>query len=140
MEERLSGLPSIRSGWALLRTFPSAIWIPSQAYGFVTYPDDVLRAISLMIHNTMKTRFADDFLGAHQPTDFVVVLTPAFTRHSRADSLTPGTIARLFYPIRDREQTPKPEAAVGQNSRSAFCIWSFFQCGSVKKDLLIKHA
>lgn len=68
VEERLSDVIH-KSGWALLHICIHHLDAFREAYGFVA-SDDVLRAISLMIHNTMKeTGSPDDFLGHISPTD-----------------------------------------------------------------------
>ncbi len=76
-----------------------------ESYGFVA-SDDVLRAISLMIANTMgEFSRPEDFLGHLSGTDFILVLPP-----SNLASLSEKLRARLgqameyFYPIKDREQ------------------------------------
>jgi DNA-binding response OmpR family regulator len=71
VEERLSDVIH-KSGAALLHISISHLDSFRESYGFVA-SDDVLRAISLMIHNTMKeVGAAEDFLGHISPTDFVV--------------------------------------------------------------------
>ncbi|MEW6401014.1 MAG: response regulator [Chloroflexota bacterium] len=79
-----------------------------EAYGFVA-SDDVLRAISLMIVNTMREISGPtDFLGHLSGTDFVLVAPP-----SNLTALQEKLRARLeqsmdyFYPIKDREQASK---------------------------------
>jgi DNA-binding response OmpR family regulator len=78
------------------------------AYGFVA-SDDVLRAISLMIHNAMReVGDSDDFVGHLTPTDFVLVVSPA-----KLTVLQDRVRTRLeqsldyFYPIKDRDQVSK---------------------------------
>jgi DNA-binding response OmpR family regulator len=78
------------------------------AYGFVA-SDDVLRAISLMIHNAMReVGESDDFVGHLTPTDFVLVVYP-----SKLSALQERVRTRLeqsldyFYPIKDRDQVSK---------------------------------
>ena len=76
-----------------------------EIYGFVA-SDDVLRAFSVMIHNTITEVGAkDDFLGHLGPAEFILVVQlssmPALQErlHSRlTQSLD------YFYPIRDRER------------------------------------
>ncbi|MCQ3939067.1 MAG: hypothetical protein DPW18_18790 [Chloroflexi bacterium] len=76
-----------------------------EMYGFVA-SDDVLRAVSLMIVNTMR-EFSrpDDFLGHLSATDFILVVPP-----SNLAALSEKLRSRLdqsveyFYPIKDREQ------------------------------------
>ena len=78
------------------------------AYGFVA-SDDVLRAISLMIHNAMReVGDSSDFVGHLTPTDFVLVVYPG-----KLAVLQERVRTRLeqsldyFYPIKDREQVSK---------------------------------
>jgi DNA-binding response OmpR family regulator len=81
-----------------------------EAYGFVA-SDDVLRAISLMIVNTMReVSRPEDFLGQLSGTDFILVLPP-----SNLAALGEKIRARLeqsveyFYPIKDREQMARSQ-------------------------------
>jgi DNA-binding response OmpR family regulator len=107
VDEKLSEVLG-ESGSALL--FVSLLNMDSfrEAYGFVA-SDDVLRAISLMIVNTMR-EFSrpEDFLGHLSATDFVLVVPP-----SNLVALTEKLRSRLdqsmeyFYPIKDREQAAK---------------------------------
>jgi DNA-binding response OmpR family regulator len=140
VEERLSEVIH-KSGWALLHISISHLEAFREAYGFVA-SDDVLRAISLMVHNTMKeTGSAEDFLGHISPTDFVVVISP--------DSLAPfqeRIKSRLeqsldyFYPIKDREN------ATRQGNRLSIQIYDvpsiygrYTSVDQLKKELLSKH-
>jgi len=76
-----------------------------ESYGFVA-SDDVLRAVSLMIVNTMR-EFGrpEDFLGHISATEFVLVVSPlnlvglAEKLRSRLEQSV-----EYFYPIKDREQ------------------------------------
>ena len=87
-----------------------------EAYGFVA-SDDVLRAISLMIGNTLR-EFSrpEDFLGHLSPTDFILLIPP-----SNLSSLTEKLRSRLdqsmeyFYPIKDREQMAKQKDRLSAN-------------------------
>jgi GGDEF domain-containing protein len=72
-------------------------------YGFVA-SDDVIRAVSLMVHNAIKELGGkDDFLGHLGPTDFVLI-----TRPEQAINLQDRIRGRLeqslvyFYPIKHR--------------------------------------
>lgn len=87
-----------------------------EVYGFVT-SDDVLRAISLMIYNTMReVSRPEDFLGHISPTDFVLVVPP-----SNLAALNEKLRARLdqsmeyFYPLKDREQVASRPEKLGAN-------------------------
>ena len=77
-------------------------------YGFVA-SDDVLRAFSLMIVNTLReTQIGDEYLGHIGPTDFILIVSPA-----NLSTLSERLRSRLdqsldyFYPIKDREQAVK---------------------------------
>jgi DNA-binding response OmpR family regulator len=78
-----------------------------EAYGFVA-SDDVLRAVSLMIHNAMRgLGGANDFIGQLGDTEFLLVTGP---------NNLPGLIERIrsrleqsldyFYPLKDRGKLP----------------------------------
>lgn len=76
-----------------------------EAHGFVA-SDDVLRAISLMVINTMREESnPEDFLGHLSATDFVLLMKP-----SNMTALSEKLRSRLeqsmeyFYPIKDREE------------------------------------
>ena len=139
VEERLSDVIH-KSGWALIHICINHLDAFREAYGFVA-SDDVLRAISLMIHNTMKeSGSTEDFLGHISPTDFVVVLTPtnlmAFQERIRVrleQSLD------YFYPIKDREQAAKqPDRLAIQVSEVPSVYGRFSSVDQLKKDLLNK--
>lgn len=79
-----------------------------ERYGFVA-SDDVLRAVSLMIHNSMRElNSADGFLGHLNAAQFLLIV--------KTESIPPlaeRILSRLnqsldyFYPIRDRDQATK---------------------------------
>jgi len=139
VEERLSDVIH-KSGWALLHICINHLDTFREAYGFVA-SDDVLRAISLMINNTMKENSStEDFLGHISPTDFVVVITPtnlpAFQERIRSrleQSLD------YFYPIKDREQAAKrPDRLAIEISEVPSVYGRFSSVEQLKKDLLNK--
>jgi DNA-binding response OmpR family regulator len=94
--------------WSLLLVSIINLDVFRDLYGFVA-SDDVLRAISLMIHNAMReVGDADDFVGHLTPTDFVLMGSsgnlPALQERVRTrleQSLD------YFYPIKDRDQVSK---------------------------------
>lgn len=140
VEERLSDVIH-QSGWALIHICIQHLDSFREAYGFVA-SDDVLRAISLMIHNTLKeVGSGEDFLGHISPTDFVVVLTPphlpTFQEKIRArleQSLD------YFYPIKDREQAARrPDRLAVQIAEVPSVYGRFSSVEQLKKDLLNKH-
>ena len=140
VEERLSEVIH-KSGWSLLHIAISHLDSFREAYGFVA-SDDVLRAISLMIHNTIKeTGSTEDFIGHISPTDFVVVVSPS--------NLTPfqeRIRSRLeqsldyFYPIKDREQASKREDRLAIHITEAPSVYGrYSSVDQLKKDLLNKQ-
>lgn len=113
VDEKLSEVLG-RDGVALLFVSLENMDAFREAYGFVA-SDDVLRAISLMIANTMREiSRPDDFLGHLSGTDFILVLPP-----SNLAALSEKLRARLdqameyFYPIKDREQVAKRADRLG---------------------------
>ncbi len=92
-------------GWALMTVSLKNLKAFRDAYGFVA-SDDVLRAVSLMIHNAMReVGNPDDFLGHLTATDFVLIVSPV-----NVPALEERIRSRLeqsldyFYPLRDRER------------------------------------
>jgi len=85
-----------------------------EAYGFVA-SDDVLRAISLMIVNTMReVSRPEDFLGHISGTDFILVLPPSnLTALSEKLRIRLEQSVEYFYPIKDREQMAKSGNRLG---------------------------
>ena len=141
VEERLSD--SIhKSGSALLHISISHLDSFREAYGFVA-SDDVLRAISLMIHNTMKEAgTTDDFLGHLTPTDFIVVMSPnAMTSFQERIRLRLEQSLDYFYPIKDREQASKlPNRLSVKVSEVSSVFGKYSSVDQLKKELLSKHA
>lgn len=140
VDERLSDVIH-KSGWALLHISIVHLEAFRDAYGFVA-SDDVMRAISLMIQNTIKeSNSTDNFLGHISPTDFVVVMAPdamsAFQERIRSrleQSLD------YFYPIKDREQASKQPDRLSirvVDVPSAFGRYSSVE--QLRKDLLGKQ-
>ena len=79
-----------------------------EAYGFVS-SDDVLRAMSVMIVNTLReTGTPDDFLGHLSATEFILVVNPASSAplQARLRSRLEQSLD-YFYPIKDREQVAR---------------------------------
>lgn len=140
VEERLSDVIH-KSGWALLHVSISNLDAFRDAYGFVA-SDDVLRAISLMIHNTMKeTGTPDDFIGHISPTDFVVVVPPGNLPpfQERIRSRLEQSLD-YFYPIKDRETAAKqPNRLVIQINEIPSVYGRYTSVDQLKKELLSKH-
>jgi len=102
-ERILETLP--KPGWSMLIVSLENLDIFRESYGFVA-SDDVLRAVSLMIHNSMKELGgAEDFLGHLSTTDFVLITEPERTTplaervHNRLEQSLD-----YFYPIKDRDK------------------------------------
>ncbi|MBU0511222.1 MAG: response regulator [Chloroflexi bacterium] len=99
------------SDWALLLVSLKNLDGFREDYGFVA-SDDVIRAVSLMVHNAVRNiGNASDFVGHLSATDFVVV-----TRLDTISNLKERIQTRLeqsldyFYPLRDREISQEPRA------------------------------
>jgi DNA-binding response OmpR family regulator len=139
VEERLSEVIH-KSGWALLHISINHLDSFREAYGFVA-SDDVLRAISLMIHNTMKeTGSMEDFIGHISPTDFVIVVPPANLPpfQERIRSRLEQSLD-YFYPIKDRESASKhPDRLSIQITEVPSVYGRFSSVDKLKKDLLNK--
>jgi DNA-binding response OmpR family regulator len=137
VDERLSEVIH-KNGWGLLHISVSHLDAFREAYGFVA-SDDVLRAISLMIHNTMKeTGSTDDFLGHISPTDFVVVVSPATIPpfQERIKSRLEQSLD-YFYPIKDRENASKqPDRLAIHISEVPSIYGRYTSVEQLKKDLL----
>ncbi len=104
-----------QEGWALVAVSLENLDAFREYYGFVA-SDDVMRAVSLMIQNSIRELSRpDSFLGHISPTDFVLVLEAGL-----AGTMEERVRARLeqsldyFYPIKDRDQaaTHKKRLAV----------------------------
>ena len=140
VEERLSEVIH-KSGWALLHIAINHLESFREAYGFVA-SDDVLRAISLMVQNTMKEAGStDDFLGHISPTDFVVVVSP-----DRIQPFQERIKSRLeqsldyFYPIKDRENASNQSSRLAIRISEVPSIYGrYSSVEQLKKDLLSKQ-
>jgi DNA-binding response OmpR family regulator len=113
VDERLSEAMQNGSSGILLVSLESMDSF-REAYGFVA-SDDVLRAVSVMIVNTLReVGTPDDFLGHLSPTEFVLVV-----HQTNLASLQERLRSRLeqsldyFYPIKDREQVAKRKNRLG---------------------------
>lgn len=92
-------------GWSALLLNIRNLDAFRESYGFVA-ADDVLRAISLMIHNALRdVGSPSDFLGQLDPERLLVVTTPAFLPAvvERIRSRLSSTLL-FFYPLGDRER------------------------------------
>lgn len=137
VEEKLSDVVH-RSGLSLLHISIQNLQAFRDSYGFVA-SDDVMRAISLMILNTLKeTGSPEDFLGHLSPSDFVIVLSP--------ETLLPfqeKIKARLqqsldyFYPLSDREQAAKLANRLGVQVNDIPSVYGkYSNVDQLKKELL----
>ncbi|MCC6299719.1 MAG: response regulator [Anaerolineales bacterium] len=137
VEEKLSDVVH-KSGLSLLHISILNLQAFRDAYGFVA-SDDVLRAISMMILNTLKeTGSPEDFLGHIGLSDFVVVLSP--------ETLVPfqeKIKARLeqsldyFYPLSDREQAAKKADRLAVHIAEMPSVYGkFSSVDQLKKELL----
>lgn len=102
VDERISECLG-RDAWALLLVSLEHLDSFREAYGFVA-SDDVLRAISLMIHNAVReVGGPSDFIGQYSNTQFVVVTAQATLAElrERINSRLEQTL-EYFYPLKDR--------------------------------------
>ncbi len=79
-------------------------------YGFVA-SDDVLRAVSLMIQNSIRNLGnPDDFIGHLSPSQFLLI-TDAYLLNKLSDHIQNRLVQSLdyFYPLKDREFEGLPE-------------------------------
>ena len=105
VDEKLNELLEMGK-WSLILVSIINLDIFRDAYGFVA-SDDVLRAISLMVHNAMREGGdSDEFVGHLTPTDFVLMVSPGNM------SALSGTVAGLFL----SDQRPRPG---GQKQKSS---------------------
>lgn len=109
VDERLQECLETEEPWILLIISLENLNPFRERYGFVA-SDDVLRAVSLMIHNAVRNVGGpSDFVGHINPTDFVVVTTP-----ESLDAIGERVRKRLeqaleyFYPLKDRSSKGGP--------------------------------
>lgn len=102
VEERLEECLS-RDDWSILVVSLNNLEGFREAYGFVA-SDDVLRAISLMIQNSVRDQAStSDFLGQIATTQFILITAPA-----KLPEISERLRTRLeqaldyFYPLKDR--------------------------------------
>jgi DNA-binding response OmpR family regulator len=140
VEERLSEVVH-KSGLALLHISINHLESFREAYGFVA-SDDVLRAISLMIQNTLKeTGSPEDFLGHLSPADFVVVISPEnLTAFREKIKSRLEQSLDYFYPLTDREQASKRPDRLGIQVAEISPVYGrFSSVDGLKKELLSKR-
>ena len=127
-----------KSDWSLLLVSIINLDVFRDLYGFVA-SDDVMRAISLMIHNAMReVGDSNDFVGHLTPTDFALINTsgtlPALQERVRTrleQSLD------YFYPIKDREQASKSSSRLAiKVVELPFARGNFADVDALKKELL----
>lgn len=109
VDEKLNELLKLGK-WSLILVSITNLDVFRDAYGFVA-SDDVLRAISLMIHNAMREGGdTDEFVGHLTPTDFVLMVSPG-NMSALQDRIRKRLEQSLdyFYPIKDRDRAAKSE-------------------------------
>jgi DNA-binding response OmpR family regulator len=105
VDERLKECLSAE-GWALLLIEVQHLDDFRDAYGFVA-SDDVLRALSLMIHNAIReVGSPNDFVGQFGPSQFLIFSTPTILPdlRERIGSRLEQSV-EYFYPLKDRGRT-----------------------------------
>jgi PleD family two-component response regulator len=106
-----------RDGWSLVMVSLENLDLFREHYGFIA-SDDVLRAVSLMIHNAMGDAAGpDDFLGHMSPTVFLATVSPesALTMEERIRTRLEQSLD-YFYPIKDRDQVTMSKARLAIHS------------------------
>jgi DNA-binding response OmpR family regulator len=121
LDERLREVIT-EEDWALLVIGIENLDYFREEYGFIT-ADDVLRAISLMIENTVSHQsHSGDFLGHLSPDTFVIVTTPEGGAQLRKRLVGPlQQSLDYFYPMRDRETDTGRLKSIYVN-RLAICL------------------
>lgn len=139
VEEKLSDVVH-KSGLSLIHISILNLQAFRDSYGFVA-SDDVLRAISMMILNTLKeTGSPEDFLGHIGHSDFVVVLSPA-TLLPFQEKIKARLEQSLdyFYPLSDRERAAqKADRLAVHISEMSSVYGRFSSVDQLKKELLSK--
>jgi DNA-binding response OmpR family regulator len=104
IDEKLSDCLSSNT-WALLLISLVNLDAFRDVYGFVA-SDDVLRAVSLMVHNAMReVGSSTDFVGQYSPDQFVLVTQAAMLPEMRERISTRlDQTLDFFYPLKDRGQ------------------------------------
>lgn len=129
-----------KDNWALLLISLENLDAFHEHYGFVA-SDDVMRAVSLMVHNAMRDAGnTDEFLGHLSPTIFVETLAS-----SGVEAMKERVRTRIeqsldyFYPIKDRDQAtmPKRRLAVHTSSLTAG-EKSFTAIDDIKAELIAR--
>ncbi len=95
--------------WAILLVSLKNMEAFHEQYGFVA-SDDVIRAVSLMLNNTIKeTGAGEDFIGHYSPNEFLIFADPvsAGVINERIRSRLEKALD-YFYPAKDRDQRNKP--------------------------------
>ncbi|MFQ5616791.1 MAG: diguanylate cyclase domain-containing protein, partial [Anaerolineales bacterium] len=131
VDERLRECLETDEPWAALVISIENLDSFREAYGFIA-SDDVLRAVSLMINNSVRDLGSPNaFLGHLSSTQFVLVIKPSevpiFSEHIQ---IRLEQSLDYFYPIKDREN---PKEIPGD--RICIRIGQFFPDDQAPTDL-----
>ncbi len=126
--------------WALVMVSLENLDLFREHYGFVA-SDDVMRAVSLMIHNSMRELASpDSFLGHLSPTEFLM-----FVDAGLAAGMEERVRTRLeqsldyFYPIKDRDQVMQHKNRLAvKTGHLAHGEMKFETIDDMKSELLIR--
>ena len=129
-----------KDGWALLLISLENLDAFHEHYGFVA-SDDVMRAVSLMVHNAMRDAGnTDEFLGHLSPTVFVETLAA-----SGVEAMKERVRTRIeqsldyFYPIKDRDQATMPKRRLAVHTASLTAgEKSFASVDEIKSELFAR--
>jgi len=121
VEERMMALLNAGGAWSAVQITVEGLPTFRERYGFVA-ADDVLRAVALMINNTLREhKREDDFAGHLDAHSFIILTDPAHAAPlaERLASRLKQSIA-FFYPHKDRDPE---QAAPSDPALQLFVGW-----------------
>jgi PleD family two-component response regulator len=137
VDERLKDALA-RDGWALLLVSLENLDPFRELYGFVA-ADDVLRAFSVMIHNSMTdVGVEQDFLGHLGLSEFVAVVPTASVQalQERIRTRLSQSLEK-FYPIKDRDQAiRRPDRLIVKTGEMSNVCGRFPNVDQLKAELV----
>ncbi len=139
LDERLKECLT-RKDWVILSVSLVNLDLFRNAYGFVA-SDDVLRAVSLMIHNAVRNLGnPSDFIGHLTSTQFIVIVD-----FSIVDELSDRIRLRVeqsfdyFYPLKDRDTVKDPTKKLALKLGSVSPKQGPFQALEKLKAAVLQH-
>lgn len=115
VEERMVALLNAGGAWSVVQVAVEGLATFRARYGFLA-ADDVLRAVALMINNTLREQKREEDFAGHLDAHSFVILTDPAHAGSLAERLTQRLKQSIgfFYPQKDRdpEQAAPPAPAL----------------------------